>query len=59
MGYCRMDNNTTGILAIISLVLSVASNVIHAINHTKIKSSCMGKQYEASLDISRITTPIP
>jgi hypothetical protein len=54
-----MDIETTGILAILSLILSVVSNMIHAINHTKIRSSCMGKKFEASLDISRIENPTP
>ena len=52
-----MDIEVTNALAILSLVLGVLSNAIHYINHTKIKSNCMGKQFEASLDISRLESP--
>jgi len=48
-----MDNmDNTNIMVSISLVLSVLSNIIHVINHSRIRSSCCGKSVEASIDIS-------
>lgn len=54
-----MDNQTTGVLAVLSIVLSVISNIIHAINHTRIRSNCFGRKLEASLDISRTENLTP
>jgi hypothetical protein len=51
-----MDNNVLGIVAI---VLSVASTVVVAINHTRIRSACCGRQLEASLDIDKTTPVLP
>ena len=51
-----MDNNVLGIVAI---VLSVASTVVVAINHTRIRSVCCGRQLEASLDIDKTTPVLP
>ena len=45
--------NSTSIIAIIGLVISVASTVIAVINHTRIKSMCCGKKIEMSIDISK------
>jgi len=55
----RMDIDATNALAILSLILGLISNIIHVVNHTKIKSTCMGKEITASLDISRIENPSP
>jgi hypothetical protein len=50
-----MDNN---ILSISAIVISIATGVIAAINHTKIKSMCCGRKLEISLDIEK-TAPSP
>jgi len=49
-----MDQGT--ILGTIAVVISVASAIIGAINHTKIKSKCCGKEGTISFDIDK-TTP--
>ena len=49
-----MDNQDSGIIAIVGLVLSVGTAVIGAINHKRIRSTCCGKKAEASLDIERV-----
>ena len=54
-----MDNQDSGIIAIVGLVLSVGTAVIGAINHKRIRSTCCGKQAEASLDIESTTPPHP
>ena len=54
-----MDANVTAAISMISLFLGIASNLIHLVNHTKFKSSCMGKEITGSLDISRIENPSP
>jgi hypothetical protein len=54
-----MDNETTGALAMLSIVLSVISTIIHAINHTRFRSNCFGRKLEASLDISRTENLTP
>jgi hypothetical protein len=48
-----MEDSTTNTIAIIGLVISVASTVIAVINHTRIKSMCCGKKIEMSIDISK------
>ena len=55
----RMDIDTTSALAIVSVILGVVSNIIHLVNHTRFKSTCMGKEISGSLDISRIEIPSP
>lgn len=52
-----MDNQDSGIIAIVGLVLSVGTAVIGAINHKRIRSTCCGKKAEASLDIENTTPP--
>jgi hypothetical protein len=47
------------IAGIVSLVIHTVQQVIHLINHTKIKSKCCGKNLgETSIDIVN-TTPTP
>jgi hypothetical protein len=50
-----MDTST--ILGIIAVVVSVASGIITAINHTRIRSNCFGNKIEVSLDIDK-TSPV-
>jgi hypothetical protein len=50
-----MDTST--ILGIIAVVVSVTSGIITAINHTRIRSNCFGNKLEVSLDIDK-TTPV-
>jgi hypothetical protein len=50
-----MDTST--ILGIVAVVVSVASGIITAINHTRIRSNCFGNKLEVSLDIDK-TTPV-
>ena len=52
-----MDNQDSGIIAIAGLVLSLATAVVGAINHKRIRSSCCGKEAEASIDIEETTPP--
>lgn len=52
-----MDNQDSGIIAIVGLVLSVGMAIVGAINHKRIRSSCCGKEAEASLDIEQTTPP--
>jgi len=52
-----MDNQTSGILAIVGIVVSVAGSALAVINHKRLRSSCCGKRLEASLDIEETTPP--
>lgn len=52
-----MDQNTTAILAIIGIVISVGSSVLAAINHQRVRSNCCGQKLEVSLDVERTTPP--
>ena len=52
-----MDNETSGIIAIIGLVISVGGSVLAIVNHKRIRSNCCGKKIEASLDIEETTPP--
>ena len=51
-----MDSSTTGILAIIGVIVSVGGAIISVINHSRIRSNCFGKKLEVSLDIDK-TSP--
>jgi hypothetical protein len=48
-----MDSNTSGIVAIIGLVLSVGGTALAVVNHTRIRSNCCGKKLELSVDVSK------
>lgn len=52
-----MDNETSGIIAIIGLVISVGGSVLAIVNHKRIRSNCCGNKIEASLDIEETTPP--
>ena len=46
-----------GILSIVAIVISVASTILGAINHTHIRSNCNGTKLDVSLDIDK-TSPV-
>jgi hypothetical protein len=48
----------TDVLSISAIVISIATGIIAAINHTKIKSMCCGRKIEVSFDIEK-TAPSP
>jgi len=52
-----MDSSTSGVIAIIGLVVSVGGAILTIINHKRIKSNCFGKKIEVSLDIEATTPP--
>jgi len=52
-----MDNETSGIIAIIGLVISVGGSVLAIVNHKRLRSNCCGNKIEASLDIEETTPP--
>lgn len=51
-----MDSSTSGIIAIVGLVLSIGGSVVAIINHKRIRSNCCGRQIVSSIDIEN-TTP--
>jgi hypothetical protein len=51
-----MDNNSMNVVALVSLVISVFTAVVAAVNHKRIRSNCCGKDVVASIDIES-TTP--
>lgn len=48
--------DSTGILAITGVVISVVGTIIGLINHSRIRSNCFGQKLEVSLDIDK-TSP--
>jgi hypothetical protein len=50
--------DSSGIIAIVSLVLSVAGSALAIINHKRIRSNCCGKELTTSIDIEATTPPI-
>jgi hypothetical protein len=53
-----MDSETTSILAVIGVVISVGGTILSVINHTRVKSMCCGQRLEISLDVEK-TQPSP
>ena len=53
-----MDSNSSNILSIVSLSVSIAGIVLGVINHKKIRSNCCGTKGEISIDIEN-TSPSP
>ena len=43
----------SGIIAIVSLVVSLGGSALAIINHTRIRSVCCGKKIEVSLDVDK------
>jgi hypothetical protein len=52
-----MDSETTSILAVIGVVISVAGSILSVINHTRVRSMCCGQKLEVSLDVEKTTPP--
>jgi len=53
-----MDSDTTSILAVIGVVISVGGALLAVINHTRVKSVCCGKKLEVTFDVDK-TQPTP
>ena len=49
--------DTGSVLGIIGVVFSVATALVGALNHSRIRSKCCKKEFVASIDIEK-TTPI-
>lgn len=49
--------DSSSILGIVAIVISVGTTVIGIINHKKIRSKCCGREISASLDIEPTTPP--
>lgn len=47
--------DSSGVLGVTALVISVVGAVIAAINHKRLRSNCCGKKVEMSVDISDTT----
>jgi hypothetical protein len=52
-----MNNDATGVLAIVSIVVSVGGSILAVVNHTRIRSVCCGRKLEVSLDVEKTTPP--
>jgi hypothetical protein len=50
-----MDNSQ--ILSIVAIIGSIGSIVISVINHKRIRSNCLGKVVEVSIDIENTSPP--
>lgn len=48
--------DSTGIIAVCSIIISVGGSILAVINHTRVRSMCCGQKLEVSLDIEK-TTP--
>jgi len=55
--YIIMDNESSGIIAIIGLIISVGGSALAVLNHKRLRSTCCGKKIEASIDIEETTPP--
>lgn len=51
--------DTNAILSTVAIVVSVGGAIITAINHTRIRSACCGKNLEVSLDIEKTSPKKP
>jgi hypothetical protein len=54
-----MDNNTSGVLGIIALVVSVGGSIVAVLNHKRVKSTCCGRTIDASFDVENTTPTQP
>jgi len=52
-----MDTNTSGVLGVVAIVVSVLSTVIGIINHKRIVSSCCKRKIEVAIDIEDTRKP--
>jgi len=53
-----MDQQTSNILSIIGIVVSVGGALFTVINHKRCRSNCFGKKLELSIDVDQ-TQPSP
>jgi len=49
---------STEVMVSLSLVLGIVSNIIHIVNHHRIRSNCCGRKVDVSFDIETTTPPI-
>lgn len=52
-----MDNQDNTIIGFVSILLSVATVIMGAINHKRLRSSCCKKEIEVSFDVENTTPP--
>jgi len=57
LSYNIMDSESSGIIAIVGLVISVGGSIVAIVNHKRLRSTCCGKKIEASIDIEETTPP--
>jgi hypothetical protein len=48
-----MDQSQTNILAYVAFAVGLASSLLAAVNHTRIRSACCGKKIEMSFDVEK------
>ena len=53
-----MYMDSSGILSIVAIITSVGGAILAMINHSRIRSNCMGRKLEISFDVDR-TIPSP
>jgi hypothetical protein len=53
-----MDSTTTTVISYCSFLISIASIVIGAINHKRIRSKCCGREITSSIDIENTSPTI-
>jgi hypothetical protein len=53
-----MDQDSTAILSVVGIVISVGGALFTVINHKRCRSNCFGKKLELSIDIDK-TQPSP
>jgi hypothetical protein len=53
-----MDQDSTTILSIVGIIISVGGALFTIINHKRCRSNCFGKKLEMSIDIDQ-TQPSP
>ena len=46
-----MDTQTSSILGIVAIIVSVGTTIIGIINHKRLRSKCCGRKIELELDI--------
>lgn len=51
-----MDQTQTNVLTYVAFGVGIASSLLAAVNHTRIRSACCGKKIEISLDVEK-TSP--
>ena len=53
-----MDSQSSGILGLVAIIVSVGGSILAVINHSRVRSSCCGRVGEISLDITQTTPPV-